>query len=286
MRISIITINRNNAIGLERTIKSVVEQSYDNIEYIVIDGASTDNSIEVIKKYADKISYWISEKDKGIYNAMNKGVDAANGDYCLFLNSGDKLLTPDSLLNVLKSGDFKEDIISCDLFTDKSIFSNFRSAPIVKPTKLYMSMYNPFPHPSTLIKTSLIKKFRYNEESKIAGDWMFFYDSIIVGSATYRHISRPLSLFYLDGISSQGGNPKGRAEGIEHLHKYIHPSIVSEIKEHKLRNEYKLANSSMSLNPVSFRILYFIYKILYLIENKIYRQLRCLYKNIRYKHSK
>lgn len=286
MKISIITINWNNAAGLERTIRSVVEQSYGNIEYIVIDGASADNSVEVIKKYADKISYWTSEKDNGIYNAMNKGVDSANGDYCLFLNSGDKLLTPDSLANVLESDDLEEDIISCDLFTDNGKLCNFHSAPRIKPTQLYISMYNPFPHPSTLIKTSLIKKFRYNEESKIAGDWMFFYDAMVADNATYRHVPIPLSLFYLDGVSSKGGNPKGRAEGIEYLYKYMHPNIVSEIKDKKLRKEYLLASSSMFLNTGSYNILYTVYKVLLIFENKIYRPLRSLYKNCRYKHTK
>lgn len=285
MTISIITINWNNAAGLERTIKSVVEQSYDKIEYIVIDGASTDNSVEIIKKYADKISYWISEKDKGIYNAMNKGIDAANGDYCLFLNSGDKLLTPDSLKNVLKNGDLEEDIISCDLFTDKSKLTSFRSAPSFKPTSLYISIYNPIPHPATFIKTALIKKCKYNEKSKVAGDWMFFFDSIIINNATYKHIPIPLSLFYLDGVSSVGGNPKGRAECINYLNQYMHPEIIKELKSVDLRKEYVLANSSMSLNKYSFRILFLFYRILFFIEYKFCKPLISLYKNIKYNHS-
>ena len=86
MLYSIITINFNNCDGLRRTIESVVNQTNDNYEYIVIDGGSTDGSVDVIQKYSDRISYWVSEKDDGIYNAMNKGVRHAHGDYCLFLN--------------------------------------------------------------------------------------------------------------------------------------------------------------------------------------------------------
>ena len=89
--ISIITINYNNKSGLSRTIESVINQTYSNIQYIIIDGASTDGSKKIIKKYEHHISYWISEPDSGIYNAMNKGVDKAVGDYLLFLNSGDYL---------------------------------------------------------------------------------------------------------------------------------------------------------------------------------------------------
>jgi glycosyltransferase involved in cell wall biosynthesis len=89
MKLSVITINYNNAIGLRKTIESVVNQTFRDYEYIIIDGGSTDGSVDVIKEYADKIDYWVSEPDKGIYNAMNKGVAAAHGEYTNFLNSGD-----------------------------------------------------------------------------------------------------------------------------------------------------------------------------------------------------
>src|SRR6478735_12082706 len=88
--LTIITINRNNGAGLQKTIDSVVQQSYLDLEFIVIDGASSDNSVDILKKYSGKCS-WVSEQDSGIYNAMNKGIAKANGDYLLFLNSGDCL---------------------------------------------------------------------------------------------------------------------------------------------------------------------------------------------------
>ena len=89
--LSIITINRNNANGLKRTIESVIAQTFKDFEWIVIDGASTDESIDVIKKYAEHFTYWISEKDSGVYDAMNKGIQKAHGKYLLFMNSGDML---------------------------------------------------------------------------------------------------------------------------------------------------------------------------------------------------
>ena len=88
-KISIITINYNNCEGLRRTIESVVNQTCRDFEYIIIDGGSTDGSVDVIKRYADNIDYWVSEPDKGIYNAMNKGIRMATGDYVQILNSGD-----------------------------------------------------------------------------------------------------------------------------------------------------------------------------------------------------
>ena len=103
MKLSVITINLNDAEGLQKTLRSVWErQSFTDFEHIVIDGASTDGSVEVIKKYADKLAYWVSEPDKGIYSAMNKGIVRARGEYLLFINSGD-WLADDVLAKVLRS---------------------------------------------------------------------------------------------------------------------------------------------------------------------------------------
>ena len=88
-KISIITINYNEKVGFEKTIKSVLNQSYQDFEFIIIDGGSTDGSINVIEKYKDSISYWVSEPDKGVYNAMNKGIRASKGEFVIFMNGGD-----------------------------------------------------------------------------------------------------------------------------------------------------------------------------------------------------
>ena len=96
-KISVITINYNNKEGLEKTIESVVNQSLQDFEYIVIDGNSTDGSQEILEKYTAKISHAVSEPDTGIYNAMNKGIKAATGEYILFLNSGDEFYATQSL---------------------------------------------------------------------------------------------------------------------------------------------------------------------------------------------
>lgn len=89
MKLSIITINFNNEKGLKKTLESVSIQTYKNFEFIIIDGGSTDNSVNIIKEYQPIITYWLSEPDKGIYNAMNKGIAQAHGEYCIFMNSGD-----------------------------------------------------------------------------------------------------------------------------------------------------------------------------------------------------
>ncbi|HNW57942.1 MAG TPA: glycosyltransferase, partial [Bacteroidales bacterium] len=112
-KLSIITVNRNNAEGLRKTIASVIAQTYGNYEFVIIDGASTDESLEVIRKNAGRISYWISEPDNGTYHAMNKGIKVSAGEYCLFLNSGDYLVDKNVLEKIFNQK-IDADIISGD----------------------------------------------------------------------------------------------------------------------------------------------------------------------------
>ena len=108
MKYSVITINYNNREGLKHTIDSVVCQTYTDFEFIIIDGGSTDGSVEIIREYEEHITYWVSEKDHGIYHAMNKGVAQAHGDYCIFMNSGD-CFHSSYVLDSIK--EYQEDII-------------------------------------------------------------------------------------------------------------------------------------------------------------------------------
>ncbi len=101
-KVSIVTVVYNDAKGLEKTIKSVINQTYKNVEFIIIDGGSTDGTVEIIKKYEDYIDYWVSEEDKGIYDAMNKGIKAATGTWINFMNAGDVFVD----CEVLSSIDF------------------------------------------------------------------------------------------------------------------------------------------------------------------------------------
>ena len=201
MRLSIITINFNDAEGLERTLKSVWEnQSFSDFEHIVIDGGSTDESVNVIKKYSDKLSYWISEPDNGIYNAMNKGIVAAKGEYLLFLNGGD-WLADDVLKDVFCEEDMHEDFIYGN-FT--YIYANGKSRYREFEKEInYTTVFNDsLGHQSTFIKRSLFDAGLYREDFKIVSDWIFFVEHIIQGHASTRHVDINVAFFNDYGVSS------------------------------------------------------------------------------------
>ena len=197
MKVSVITINYNNCLGLQHTIESVVNQTYKNFEYIVIDGGSTDGSIDVIKKYADRIDYWQSEPDKGIYNAMNKGVVQANGEYCIFMNAGDLFIDNNVLNEVYHQLDGTDIVYGNTEYTtgenreSKNEPPNFRF--------LYVSSFS---HQSTFIRTKLLKLTPYDESLKIVADWKFFLQSLIMENRTFKSIDVKISLYDVTGISS------------------------------------------------------------------------------------
>ena len=199
MKVSIITINLNNKEGLEKTIKSVICQTFfSEVEYIIIDGGSTDGSVELIESYDKYLAHWISEKDNGIYNAMNKGVTFASGEYCLFLNSGDFLHSNDVIEKIIP--DLSKDIVYGDLNVWDGETSFIKRYTRFLPKRYFR--YDTLPHPSTFIKTSIIKMNPYNTTYKIISDWIFFFENIVYFGKTYKHIELVVSDFKLGGISS------------------------------------------------------------------------------------
>lgn len=203
IKLSIITINYNNVLGLQKTIESVVSQTSQDFEYIIIDGGSTDGSIDVIKKYADRIKYWISEPDNGVYNAMNKGIRAANGEFCQFLNSGDFLVSPTVTSNMLLN------IPECDIYygnmlkkMDENRVLYNRKIPTISMLTFYKGTLN---HPSTYIKRSLFDTFGlYDENLQIVSDWKFFMT--VVGMHNVKVAYKDIDLTYFDMTGKSNTN--------------------------------------------------------------------------------
>lgn len=195
MKFSIITINYNNGAGLEKTMQSVLNQSARNFEYIVIDGGSTDKSLDIIKGHAEKLDYWISEPDKGIYHAMNKGTAAAHGEYLLFLNSGD-VLNDNQVMEMVGKTDTSADLLMGSIRMGENIVN---PAPI----SLRLFYVGSVLHPGTFIRKSLLERCGgYDENLRIVSDWKFFLQACIFEHCTTEVIPFVISDFDMTGISS------------------------------------------------------------------------------------
>jgi glycosyltransferase involved in cell wall biosynthesis len=185
-------------MGLEKTIQSVITQTTDDFEYLVIDGNSDDSSVEIIKKYTDKISWWISEPDAGIYNAMNKGIKKAQGDYYLFLNSGDWLIENKTLENVFKEIDGTADIYySNRIGTDGYLAVYPDILDVNQLIKVTIS------HQNAIIKRTLFFTHGfYNEKLIISSDWEHFLKESWIYHSKFVHVSTNIAIVDTVGISN------------------------------------------------------------------------------------
>ena len=255
MLYSIITINFNNCDGLHRTIESVVNQTNDNYEYIVIDGGSTDGSVDVIQKYSDRISYWVSEKDDGIYNAMNKGVRHAHGDYCLFLNSGDSFYDK-HVLNKNLLSDNKSDIVVGRLVSDsdgRELFS-----PPSDDISMYYFYTSTLPHQASFIKTKLLKQYPYDESLKIVSDWKFFVETIIFHHCKVRFIDVPITKFDMTGISTSNAS-KTWDEKMKVLRQMFPDRVLEDYK--RMKDSECLTQTLTPQLRVNYRLDRYIFSI-------------------------
>ncbi|MGK4569296.1 glycosyltransferase family 2 protein [Flavobacterium sp. 3HN19-14] len=219
-KISVITINYNDAAGLEKTILSVLNQNCDDFEFIVIDGNSTDGSKNIIEKYAGKLTFSVSEPDNGIYNAMNKGINAAKGEYLLFMNSGDILVDDAEILNKCLLM-LNADVVAFDCFLSENDKITDRRTHLQKPTLFYVYQYG-LKHQSTFIKKSLFEKFGlYNEKYKIAGDYEFWMRCFLQPETSAVGYDLPIAIFALGGISQNADwsieHKKTEQEWLPHL---------------------------------------------------------------------
>jgi glycosyltransferase involved in cell wall biosynthesis len=201
--LSIITVTLNNAKGLQRTLDSLVFQTCRDFEWIVIDGVSNDGTLVLVENNRAIITKFLSEKDAGIYDAMNKGWRASTGHYCLFLNAGDELAAPDVIERVLpylqdQSTDyFYGDIISGQLG------STFQSSHFQEPVSLHYLISWYLPHPSSFIKKSVLQTLSgYSTRYRIISDWIFTV-RVFLGGYKFCHLPWVISRFSTDGISSR-----------------------------------------------------------------------------------
>jgi mannosyltransferase len=172
MNISIITIVLNDKQNIEKTIESVLSQGVE-IEYIIIDGGSTDGTLDVIGKYKDKIDILVSEKDSGIYNAMNRAIDMASGEWICFMNSGDMFYDSNVLKTILPKLDDSIDIV----YGDQEVRYTSKTK-IVKANISIQDIWKGmiFSHQSCFVKKNILKEYRFNESNRITADYELFYN--------------------------------------------------------------------------------------------------------------
>ena len=249
-KLSIITVNYNNLIGLKKTIDSVFKQTFSDYEYIIIDGGSIDGGKEYIEEHASKFVYWVCEKDNGVYEAMNKGIKHANGDYLLFLNSGDCFFDSETL-SKLFSYPFDEDIVYGDVVWEKFDESDTQMHQHF-PDKISFEYFtkNSLPHQSSLIKKKLFDTVGlYDEKCRIAADWAFFIVAIYKYNCSYLHIDIPVSICGRDGISCSPENQHQISMERAFILNTHFSSFIAELNDyHLLKIEYsKLTNDYLEL---------------------------------------
>jgi glycosyltransferase involved in cell wall biosynthesis len=187
-KLSIITINFNNLSGLKRTVDSVINQTWGEFEYIIIDGGSTDGSVEYIKEMQKHFRYWVSEADNGIYNAMNKGIFAANGEYVYFLNSGDCLLDNNTLGNVFLEIEVENKSDSRkDVFLGSTRQEGFEA--LINPPEevtLYHMFKSTLPHQGIFMPREKAAKFSFREDYKIISDWILCVEVLREGVVDFK----------------------------------------------------------------------------------------------------
>lgn len=223
MKISIITVNLNNAAGLERTLNSVLEQTYQEIEHIIVDGGSTDESVDVIKRYVQKAEslkpraksiIWSSEPDKGIYDGMNKGVRKASGEYLYFLNSGDVLADKNVIADIMKQlGDADIVVGRVNCVSNGTIVGQ---TPLLSESD--MSMYQMYlhgiNHQSAIIRRSIQLEHLYDASLKIGADWKFFVEAIVLGGAMVKFVDSIFANYDVSGVSSNTAQLRQEREKI------------------------------------------------------------------------
>lgn len=234
MKLSIITVNFNDANGLERTINSVISQSYHNFEFIVIDGGSSDGSLDIIKKYERHIDYWVSEHDGGIYQGMNKGLRQAKGDYVNFMNSGDSFHSTDVL----------ECIFSLD--TDADIITGTHvGSPHPNVGKDGISLYTlctgAVDHQASFIKRDVALRHPYDEKYKIVSDWKFFIEALVIDNCSFFYTETIVVDVDMTGISNTSLD----------LNRREREAVLKELFPERILTDYLLL---MSIHPDLLKI--------------------------------
>lgn len=266
MILSIITINRDNASGLKKTLKSIAGQTCKDFEHIIVDGASTDDSVEVIRKYADSLGdcvKWISEPDKGIYNAMNKGITMASGDYIQIMNSGDGLVSDDvieRMLDALKDSGYPS-ILYGNMLKDMPDGRMIRDKCFAGQEITFLGFYRgTLNHSPAYIQRSLFEKYGlYDEELRIVSDWKWYLRAIILGEEKPVYTDIDVTLFDMHGISETNLELRDKERASE-MSRMIPSTFLDDYQEWSFPIEQM---KRLKRHPWAYRLVWFLERCLF-----------------------
>ena len=236
LKISLITVTYNSAQTLQDTISSVAKQEYPDIEYIVVDGSSKDNTVDIIRRNESTISNWVSEPDKGMYDAMNKGINMATGDVIGILNSDDFFFDPKVLAEIAAAFNASSspdavigDIVFVDDEDENKIIRRY-SAKKWKPSKFAWG-YMP-PHPSFFVRKEFFDKLgSYKTDYKIAADYELLIRFLLKGKINWKYLPIVTTKMRMGGLSTQGFQSlvtlnKEIARGCKENQVYTNPAMI------------------------------------------------------------
>lgn len=226
MKYSIITVNYNNKEGLRRTIDSVVSQTFRDFEFIVIDGGSTDGSADVLREYDKKITYWVSEKDSGIYNGMNKGIAKATGDYLNFMNSGDCFYDADVLQRLSTYHTDADIIVGRDYHYSEEKQQGHASIQPSRVTMIHFFVAT-LDHQSSFIKRDLFRGSPYREDYRLVSDWIFFTEKVVSEGKRVHFVPDIVCRREEGGISEQQWE-RNRKEIAQWLHEFLPDGVYKD----------------------------------------------------------
>jgi glycosyltransferase involved in cell wall biosynthesis len=245
MKISIITVNYNNLDGLQKTRQSILHQTYNNWEWIVIDGGSTQGDKSFIVQHADEMAYWISEPDNGPYNAMNKGIRVATGDYYIFLNSGDTFYSPDVLAQV-----FCKSQTAGVLYGNWCVINSGGQTLIKQAPRVFTLLFiyqDNICHQAMFIKGDIMKQSPYDESFRLYADWAKWMQLTLAG-CTFHYVPYTICNFSYGGLSSS------EQALIEKEHRRLHEEILPPAVEVSLK-ELKTQEDNMRLPMEAYRLI-------------------------------
>lgn len=258
---TIITVNYNNAAELRRTIESVVRQDFDGVEYIIVDGGSTDGSVDVIREYADHIDQWVSEPDGGIFNAMNKGVAMAHGDYINFMNSGDSFYSNDILTKVYNQIE-GEDIIFgnvCDNATGK----RYGGIPAGSEVTFLTLKKEILCHQATFYRRQILINHPYDESIRIIADWKTNVQAVVMDNCKVKVIDTMIARYDLTGVSSTNSQLHAEERQIV-MEQLLPPRVLKDYERLYTESEMPIVGLLPQIKERG-RLQHIIYKIVQLL---------------------